>query len=84
MELMYKHLLMFPYYPGNPSMPPITTDIPPNQTLFIKNIDEKLKKDKLRRYLYLLFSQFGKILDVVACRGLRLRGKVSIIFIVNK
>jgi len=52
-------------------------DIPPSQSIYVKNINDKIKKEVLKRQLYLAFSQFGKIIDVVACRGNKLRGQVS-------
>lgn len=49
---------------------------PPNQTLYVHNLNEKVKKFQLKQSLLALFSQFGKVLDIVACRGIRLRGQV--------
>ena len=43
--------------------------IEPNQTVYINNLNEKIKKDALKKSIYSVFSQFGKILDVVCCRG---------------
>ena len=48
----------------------------PSNTLYINNLNEKLKKDVLKKTLYAVFSQFGKIIEIVACRGLKLRGQV--------
>ena len=48
----------------------------PNQTLYIKNINEKVKKDVLKKQLYMLFSQYGKVKQIVACKGIKLRGQV--------
>ncbi len=50
------------------------------QTLYISNIYEKLSKTELKRLLYLLFSQYGVIIDVIACRGSKLRGQAWIVF----
>jgi hypothetical protein len=88
--------------------------IPPNQTIYVQNLYEKLPKEgaiwnsccseqqlhlqgmqltlpspcavllpaiaELRKALYAMFSQFGKILDVVALKTLRLRGQAWIVF----
>jgi hypothetical protein len=54
-----------------------TVDIPPNHTLYVKNINDKLKKEVTKKQLYMAFSQYGRILDVVACKGEALRGQVS-------
>ncbi|KAL1541048.1 U2 small nuclear ribonucleoprotein B''-like [Salvia divinorum] len=58
----------------------LTTDIPPNQTIYIRNINEKVKKEELKRSLYALFSQYGRILDVVALKTPKLRGQAWIVF----
>lgn len=55
-------------------------DIPPSQTIYVQNLYEKLPKEELRKALYAMFSQFGKILDVVALKTLRLRGQAWIVF----
>ncbi|XP_050216486.1 U2 small nuclear ribonucleoprotein B'' [Mercurialis annua] len=58
----------------------LTADIPPNQTIYIKNLNEKVKKEELKRSLYCLFSQYGRILDVVALKTPRLRGQAWVCF----
>ncbi|XP_047173647.1 U2 small nuclear ribonucleoprotein B'' 2-like isoform X2 [Vigna umbellata] len=58
----------------------LSGDIPPNQTIYIKNLNEKVKKDELKRSLYCLFSQYGRILDVVALKTPRLRGQAWVCF----
>ncbi|KFK21954.1 hypothetical protein AALP_AAs48252U000300 [Arabis alpina] len=57
-----------------------TADIPPNQSIYIKNLNEKVKKEELKRSLYCLFSQFGRILDVVALKTPKLRGQAWVAF----
>jgi RNA recognition motif-containing protein len=54
--------------------------IAPNQTVYINNLNEKIKKDALKKSIYSVFSQFGKIVDVVCCRGLKLRGQAWVVF----
>jgi RNA recognition motif-containing protein len=49
-----------------------------SQTLYVNNINEKIKKNVLKKSLYALFSQFGRVIEIVACRGLKLRGQVKI------
>ncbi|CAL9213988.1 unnamed protein product [Arabidopsis halleri] len=58
----------------------LTADIPPNQSIYIKNINEKIKKEELKRSLYCLFSHFGRILDVVALKTPKLRGQAWVVF----
>jgi len=54
--------------------------IPPNPTIYIKNLNDKLKKDALRKNLYLAFSQFGNILEVHSLKTMKLRGQAWIVF----
>eukprot|EP01031_Cornospumella_fuschlensis_P040482 gene40482-49340_t len=44
-------------------------------TLYVNNINEKVKKNVLKKMLYMLFSQYGKVIQVVACKGIKLRGQ---------
>lgn len=57
-----------------------TVDVPPNQTIYIKNLNEKVKKEELKRSIYALFSQYGRILDVVALKTPKLRGQAWVVF----
>ncbi|KAF8396993.1 hypothetical protein HHK36_018631 [Tetracentron sinense] len=58
----------------------LSADVPPNQTIYIKNLNEKIKKEELKRCLYALFSQYGRILDVVALKTAKLRGQAWVVF----
>jgi len=55
-------------------------DIRPNHTIYINNLNEKIKKDELKKSLYAIFSQFGQILDIVASKTLKGRGQAFVIF----
>ncbi|XP_048463864.1 U2 small nuclear ribonucleoprotein B'' isoform X1 [Rhincodon typus] len=57
-----------------------TMDIRPNQTIYINNINDKVKKEELKRALYALFSQFGQIVDIVALKTMKMRGQAFVIF----
>jgi len=52
----------------------------PKHTIYVQNINEKVKKEQLKRALHGVFSQFGKIVDIVACRGKKLRGQAWVCF----
>ncbi len=52
----------------------------PNPTLYLKNIDWKVKKPLLRRALYSLFTRHGKVHEVIVLRREGLRGQAWIIF----
>ncbi|KIW98679.1 uncharacterized protein Z519_00340 [Cladophialophora bantiana CBS 173.52] len=56
----------------------------PNQTLFLKNLPEKINKKELKRALYMLFSIYGPVLDIVTSRigskGQSMRGQAHVVF----
>ncbi|OZJ06671.1 hypothetical protein BZG36_00333 [Bifiguratus adelaidae] len=54
--------------------------IPPNQTIYVRNLPEKIQKEELRRSLYNLFSAYGRVLDVVAIKTIKGRGQAFIVF----
>ncbi|KAH8292729.1 hypothetical protein KR018_008923 [Drosophila ironensis] len=55
-------------------------DVRPNQTIYINNLNEKVKKEELKKSLYAIFSQFGQILDIVALKTLKMRGQAFVVF----
>lgn len=55
-------------------------DIRPNNTIYINNLNEKIKKEELKKSLYAIFSQFGQIVDIVALKTLKMRGQAFVIF----
>ncbi|XP_067006084.1 U1 small nuclear ribonucleoprotein A [Anabrus simplex] len=55
-------------------------DIRPNHTIYINNLNEKIKKEELKKSLYAIFSQFGQILDIIALKTLKMRGQAFVIF----
>eukprot|EP01126_Amoeba_proteus_P053732 TRINITY_DN6569_c0_g1_i5.p1 TRINITY_DN6569_c0_g1~~TRINITY_DN6569_c0_g1_i5.p1 ORF type:complete len:255 (-),score=54.01 TRINITY_DN6569_c0_g1_i5:123-887(-) len=57
-----------------------TKNFTPSSTLYIKNLNEKIKKNELRRALYLLFTQFGPVLDVIAQKTTKMRGQAFVVF----
>lgn len=58
----------------------MTAEPRPNNTIYINNLNEKVKKDDLKKSLYAIFSQFGQILDIVALKTLKMRGQAFVIF----
>lgn len=50
----------------------MTTVAQPNATLYVSNIDWKVKKSLLRRALYALFSNHGKVRKLTECCALEL------------
>ncbi|RGP79731.1 u2 small nuclear ribonucleo b [Fusarium longipes] len=65
----------------NSSLPAKVQPIPPNQTLYVTNLpSSKIQKDDLRTALYLLFSTYGSVLDVVALKTMKMRGQAHVTF----
>ena len=54
--------------------------ISPNETLYVNNINEKIKIDLLRENLYYLFSQFGDVLEINARKSKKMRGQAFIVY----
>ncbi|KAF9272049.1 hypothetical protein BGZ88_005270 [Linnemannia elongata] len=54
--------------------------IDPNQTIYIRNLNEKINKIELKRSLYCLFSAYGKVISIVASKTKRDRGQAFIAF----
>ncbi|KAM0745766.1 RNA-binding domain-containing protein [Meredithblackwellia eburnea MCA 4105] len=52
----------------------------PSPTLFVQNINDKVKKQELRRTLYALFGSYGKVIDVVHTRDVKVRGTAFVVF----
>uniref|UniRef100_A0A8C2MS17 RRM domain-containing protein n=1 Tax=Cricetulus griseus TaxID=10029 RepID=A0A8C2MS17_CRIGR len=55
-------------------------DSRPNHTIYINNMNDKIKKEELKRSLYALFSQFGHMVDIVALKTMKMRGQAFVIF----
>ncbi|KEH24386.1 U1 small nuclear A-like ribonucleoprotein [Medicago truncatula] len=53
---------------------------PQNMTIYINNLNEKIKIDELKKSLHAVFSQFGKILEVLAFKTLKHKGQAWVIF----
>jgi len=53
---------------------------PPNQTLYVRNLNDKINKQDLRLSLYILFTTYGVVIDVVASKTPKYRGQAFITF----
>ena len=49
-------------------------------TLYINNINEKVKNDLMIKMLYMIFSQYGKVVNIFASRKKGLRGQAWVTF----
>ncbi|CAE6506305.1 unnamed protein product [Rhizoctonia solani] len=52
----------------------------PNKTLYIKNLNDQVRKDELKSQLYALFTPYGRIVDVVAIKSPKMRGQAFVVF----
>ncbi|KAH6587896.1 hypothetical protein BASA61_006159 [Batrachochytrium salamandrivorans] len=52
---------------------------PPGQSLYINNLNDRIKKKELRESLYYLFSQYGRVIDVVALKTMKMRGQAFVV-----
>jgi len=50
------------------------------ETLYVNNLNDRIKPDALKRVLIPLFGRFGKIIDMVAMKSLWRRGQAFIVF----
>ncbi|CAN6644132.1 hypothetical protein TRVA0_020S01332 [Trichomonascus vanleenenianus] len=56
------------------------SDLAPSETLYIRNINEKIKLDRLKQELQYIFSKYGRIVDIVAHKNLWMRGQAFVVF----
>ena len=59
---------------------PQLQQLQPNQTLYINNLNTRIKKRDLKRLLYALCSPHGQILSIVASKTPKMRGQAFIVF----
>ncbi|EPS97856.1 hypothetical protein FOMPIDRAFT_1149593 [Fomitopsis schrenkii] len=71
---------------GDIAVPPAGAPVPPaepevaSETLYIQNLNEKIKIPVLKASLRGLFKSYGEVLDVVAHGNLRMRGQAFVSF----
>lgn len=63
-----------------PEMGQQMMDIPPKHTIYINNLNDRVKMLTMKQALHAAFSQFGPIVDIVIRKSYRLRGQAFIIF----
>eukprot|EP00747_Dinoflagellata_sp_TGD_P039916 gnl/TRDRNA2_/TRDRNA2_140547_c0_seq3.p1 gnl/TRDRNA2_/TRDRNA2_140547_c0~~gnl/TRDRNA2_/TRDRNA2_140547_c0_seq3.p1 ORF type:complete len:257 (-),score=53.98 gnl/TRDRNA2_/TRDRNA2_140547_c0_seq3:67-837(-) len=54
--------------------------LPPNQSLYVNNLNDKINTEQLRKSLREVFTAFGTIVDIIAMKSLKRRGQAWIIF----
>lgn len=55
-------------------------EISPNNTIYINNLNEKVKIDQLKQSLHAVFKQFGAILEILAFKTLKHKGQAWLVF----
>ena len=52
----------------------------PNPTVYVQNLNERVKIPDLKNALYQLFSNYGEVVEVHAKRNVKMRGQAFVIF----
>jgi len=52
----------------------------PNKTLYVNNLDDKIKPDQLKKELKAMFSNFGEVISIIAMKSFWRRGQAWVIF----
>ncbi|SOV14523.1 U2 small nuclear ribonucleoprotein B'', putative [Plasmodium sp. gorilla clade G2] len=55
-------------------------DIPPNQTLYVNNLEDKINVNDLKFLLYEFFCPYGNIIDINIKKNYKGRGQAFIVF----
>jgi RNA recognition motif-containing protein len=50
------------------------------QTLYLRNLDDKMRPAETKRSLFLLFSEFGRVVDIAVPRGEKKNGQAFVSF----
>merc|ERR1719428_2652441 len=56
------------------------SNLPPNQTLYVNSLNDKINVETLKKSLREVFAAFGQIWDIIAMKSLKRRGQAWIIF----
>ncbi|KAI0833948.1 RNA-binding domain-containing protein [Hypoxylon sp. FL0890] len=52
----------------------------PISTVYVRNLEERVKPEPLKEALRVVFSEYGNIIDIVAKRNLKAKGQAFIVF----
>lgn len=55
-------------------------DVPPCKTLYVWNLIDRLSVNETKKALFVMFTQFGRVLEVACVRSYRLRGQAWVTF----
>nr|POE45360.1 u1 small nuclear ribonucleoprotein a [Quercus suber] len=76
----FSHLVQRPEKAKMAKINTIGTEVPPTVTIYINNLNEKIKLEELKKSLHAVFSQFGKILEVLAFKTFKHKGQAWVVF----
>jgi RNA recognition motif-containing protein len=65
---------------GTTNAEPEVPSVPPSETLYIQNLNEKIRPEVMKQTLRSLFKNYGEVLDVVAHQNMRMRGQAFVSF----
>ncbi|KAK0629939.1 hypothetical protein B0T17DRAFT_575766 [Bombardia bombarda] len=54
--------------------------VPPVATVYVRNLEERVKPEPLKQALRTIFSEYGTIIDIVAKTNLKAKGQAFIVF----
>ncbi|KAM0717230.1 hypothetical protein Q7P37_007082 [Cladosporium fusiforme] len=55
-------------------------DLPPNATIYVRNLDESVKIPVLIQALHEAFDEFGTVVDIVAKKSLKRKGQAFVVY----
>lgn len=58
----------------------MSSAVSPNSTLYINNLNDKVNKEELKSQLLALFSTYGRVIDIVARKGAKMKGQAFLSF----
>ncbi|PYH44547.1 U1A/U2B"/SNF family RNA-binding protein [Aspergillus saccharolyticus JOP 1030-1] len=53
---------------------------PPNCTVYVRNLEERIKIDQLKESLAEIFSEYGNVIEIVAKTNLKAKGQAFVVF----
>eukprot|EP00922_Rhytidocystis_sp_ex-Travisia-forbesii_P052058 GHVS01077269.1.p1 GENE.GHVS01077269.1~~GHVS01077269.1.p1 ORF type:complete len:395 (-),score=65.13 GHVS01077269.1:324-1379(-) len=65
---------------GSPPPPPPAPSVPPNETLYVNNLNDRVKAEELKKHLNSIFKQFGEIREIIAMKSFWRRGQAWVVF----
>lgn len=55
-------------------------ELPPCNTLYVNNLNERIKRTQMKKALYTAFSQFGRVVRIICKGSFKLKGQSWIVF----